>query len=107
MFGRPAPPPVGQQPRASAPGRRQIPPGLVPFLPVITLAVVLAAIALVPVAGVALLVVVVAGVLGTILRLRYRQVKGLDYVELRGGNPLWRAMDDRRRERGGSGRPPV
>jgi hypothetical protein len=106
MFGRAAPVPAPVSRQASPHGRRQLPPGLVPFLPVITLVVVLAAIVLVPVAGVALLVLVVAGVLTAILRARYRDVKELDYLPMRGGNPLWRAMDDREREQARSERRP-
>ena len=99
MFGRPpsrpSPPsaPAGEQP--AGPRQRSIPPGLVPFVPVIAIVVILVAAVITPWLGVALLVVAVA----QIMRLRYRDVKDIDYPTLRRGDPWARAWDAFRRGR--------
>lgn len=97
MFGRPqAPAPVAAaEQRPPARRERSIPPGLVPFIPVIVLVVVLAAFLIAPVVG----VILVAGALATLFWLRFRQVRGLDYLEVRGEDPLWRAWNELRRGR--------
>jgi hypothetical protein len=99
MFGRPLPPapaPVAA-PRASR-LRRPIPPGLVPFIPVFAVVAVLVALLLVPILGIVLLV----ACLGTVIWMRYRAVKDVDYYTLRRRDPLYRAFDDYRRRRNGS-----
>jgi hypothetical protein len=94
MFGRPASEtqvPAGQKHVAGQ--RRAVPPGLVPFLPVIAIVIVLAAFLIVAWLGVTLLVLGVA----LIFWLRYRDVKGIDYPTLRGADPWARAWDSFRR----------
>jgi hypothetical protein len=96
MFGRPLPPapPPSKQHRVS-PRQRSIPPGLVPFVPVLAIVLVLIATLVEPVAGLVLLVVLLAA----IIRMRYRFVRGVDYYTLRGRDPLYRSLDDFRHGR--------
>lgn len=97
MFGRPAAPaPVAdREQRQPARRERSIPPGLAPFVPVIVLVVVLAAFLIAPVVG----VILVVAALATLFWLRFRQVRGLDYLAVRSEDPLWRAWNELRRGR--------
>jgi hypothetical protein len=100
MFGRPSPPtsaPASTPGNASRGGRpqRSIPPGLVPFVPVIAIVVILIAALITPWLAVALIVVGVA----QIVRMRYRDVKDVDYATLRRNDPWARAWDTFRRGR--------
>jgi hypothetical protein len=68
---------------------------LVPFIPVLAAVTVLVAIVVEPVLGIVLLV----AYLGTIIWMRYRDVKDVDYRTLRRRDPLYRSFDDYRRGR--------
>jgi hypothetical protein len=94
MFGRSAAPaPAGLAEPRTPLRQRRVPPGLRPFVPVITLIVILACSVVLPVLGITLLVVVSVTVLSVIVRTRYLQVKGRSDEELRAIDPIWRLGD--------------
>jgi hypothetical protein len=90
MFGHSAEPAKREQ---RARRMRSIPPGLVPFVPVVGLFLLLVGFVINVWVGVALAVALVS----VVIRLRYQDVKGVDYATLRRNDPWARAWDSWRR----------
>jgi hypothetical protein len=108
MFGRPVPAPSpgptsngASQQRSGEPGRRSIPPGLVPWIPVLLLVAVLAVILAAPAfVSIPVVIIAVLAVCGRVALTLYKANRDVPYYELRRRDPLYRSFDDFRRRRG-------